>query len=452
VPACCCFSRKKNRLSSTAPRLLTSALGMLAISNHFSSGFESTLQSTASVVRKGSSWGYAEDPLVAAAACGAARQQRVSLLLGEYRQSAQGITLPVVFRVLRDHGIRGCGPDGYLGCDVCAHAGSSPVRVSQTTASMVVRLASGGFTVWVTGTAAPCTSVFKPLLLTCSLPDHTLSHAGEDQRDALVKPVVPVVPSVILGGSRPGPRADEQSLWWRHERARRRHILSLPALAETMAAARDSLEQSFIQRLLPFTAPQRSSTSDVDGSLKRSSRSPHRAGSTAAANSSDGFSSDSEWEHIASRATSPPRSPKPNAGPVAAAILLDDILPARLAQQAAQAVQECWTQSEEFEALLSTVVVHPSLPSGPATGLGSRALHAAPTCTPLSSFQALLFALLSIAPLSDHFYAASWFFADRTAGLPQGSPEVPRKTAVLFATLTTLATAVVVGVVRWLWS
>ena len=44
------------------------------------------------------------------------------------------------------------------------HAGAPPVRSSQTTCSMVVHITRGALpTAWVTGTSAPCTSVFKPL-------------------------------------------------------------------------------------------------------------------------------------------------------------------------------------------------------------------------------------------------------------------------------------------------
>ena len=52
---------------------------------------------------------------------------------------------------------------GLAGASVCMHAGWGPIRVSQTTASMVVELSEDkADTLWFTHTAAPCTSVFVP--------------------------------------------------------------------------------------------------------------------------------------------------------------------------------------------------------------------------------------------------------------------------------------------------
>ena len=70
--------------------------------------------------------------------------------------------------VLRDH--RGIDPATWrpdVGTDrtICMHAHPSVGRRGQTTAAMVSELRAGGAVHWVTGTAAPCTSVFKPVLL-----------------------------------------------------------------------------------------------------------------------------------------------------------------------------------------------------------------------------------------------------------------------------------------------
>jgi dipeptidase len=95
--------------------------------------------------------------------------------------------------VLRDHA--GAHPryswlNGALA--PCAHAGGLVVN-TQTTASWVSELMPGNVQHWATGTAAPCTSPFKPVAV--------------DEPVAL--------------GPAPGDRDDGQSLWWRHERLHR---------------------------------------------------------------------------------------------------------------------------------------------------------------------------------------------------------------------------------------
>ena len=97
---------------------------------------------------------------------GRGRQCRTAALL----EAKQGrLSAADLLGVLRDHG-PGAGPAwtparGLMGATVCDHAGFGPVRISQTTGSMVSHLAPDVQTHFVTGTAAPCTSVFKPVWL-----------------------------------------------------------------------------------------------------------------------------------------------------------------------------------------------------------------------------------------------------------------------------------------------
>ena len=143
--------------------------------------------------------------------------------------------VPTAMRLLRDHGDVGPGwspASGLLGQDVCAHAGFGPVRISQTTGSMVVHLADGLVTAWVTATAAPCTAVFKPVWFDGGLPEE---------------------PS-------PTGRYDPATLWWRHEDLHRETLRDYPARHARYAGARDAMEREFLARAekaAAGTAPDR---------------------------------------------------------------------------------------------------------------------------------------------------------------------------------------------------
>lgn len=173
------------------------------------------------------------------------------------RLSAHGpASVTDAFAALRDHSVRGgCMPDrGMLGVDVCMHAGGPPVRVSQTTGSMVSVIPRGatsskGIVHWVTGTSAPCLSVFRPLSLDAAL-DRAASEAarGADGGDAAWN-------RGCLFGPAPhgGPKAQWDggaSLWWRFEVLHRNCLLDWPARAlAVVAPARDELERAFIEEV-----------------------------------------------------------------------------------------------------------------------------------------------------------------------------------------------------------
>jgi secernin len=120
-----------------------------------------------------------------------------------------------LMRVLRDHG--GLSPaysplTGAMGAP-CMHAGGT-IRSSQTTASWVSELSPAGQRHWVTATAGPCTSIFKPV------------RVGEP---------------VDLGPA-PTDRFDARTLWWRHELLHRRCDADLRGLLPLFAAERDEVE------------------------------------------------------------------------------------------------------------------------------------------------------------------------------------------------------------------
>ena len=125
-------------------------------------------------------------------------------------------------KVLRDH--EDVGPDwspahGLSGATVCMHAGFGPLRLHQTTGSMVSHLAPEVQTHYVTGTAAPCTSIFKPVWLGAPLPDT---------------------------GPAPTSSYDEATLFWRHETLHRATLRDYATRIQLYRYARDTLERQFL--------------------------------------------------------------------------------------------------------------------------------------------------------------------------------------------------------------
>ena len=127
-----------------------------------------------------------------------------------------------LFRLLRDHGPTGDTPhyswfNGGLSAP-CVHAGGLLAN-SQTTASWVAQLTPGGARHWVTGTAAPCTGLFKPVSVLDPL---DVGSAGTD-------------------------RADSGGIWWRHE-VLHRSVLRDPAQQlPHYVGERDRVEQRWLQ-------------------------------------------------------------------------------------------------------------------------------------------------------------------------------------------------------------
>jgi hypothetical protein len=121
-----------------------------------------------------------------------------------------------LMRALRDHGE---GPEPHYRllngamAAPCMHAGGL-VAASQTTASWVAELRHGAIRHWVTGTAAPCLGLFKPVRV-------------EDP---------------LALGSPPTDRADSRSLWWRHERLHRQVMRDPARLRPVFVGERDAIE------------------------------------------------------------------------------------------------------------------------------------------------------------------------------------------------------------------
>ncbi|MGO9196139.1 MAG: peptidase U34 [Acidimicrobiales bacterium] len=135
------------------------------------------------------------------------------------RSASRADSPAALMTALRDHGE--CGAprwalvNGTLHAP-CVHAGGL-VASSQTTASFVADLRDRP-SYWATATAAPCTSLFKP---------------------------VRVDEPVDLGPA-PTNRFDPATLWWRHERLHRSTMADLPGLLPRYRHARDRTEAEWL--------------------------------------------------------------------------------------------------------------------------------------------------------------------------------------------------------------
>jgi len=142
------------------------------------------------------------------------RQARTGRLLQDVREVGD------LFGILRDHGEDTTWPryhwvnGGMAG--TCMHGGGL-IAASQTTGSWVSELRAAGALHWVTATAAPCTSLFKPIRYETP---------------------------VDLGAA-PGEGADD-SFWWRHEVFHRQVMVDPPALFPVFMEARDKVERAWL--------------------------------------------------------------------------------------------------------------------------------------------------------------------------------------------------------------
>jgi dipeptidase len=148
------------------------------------------------------------------------RQQSTSASL---RKKIPQLTIRDAFDTLRSHGIGNShwSPDhSVLDQQVCMHAGFGPVRNSQTTGSMVAHLTAGQEpTYWITATAAPCTSVYKPVWISSGMPDI---------------------------GPEPTAKMNSDALWWQHEKLHRTVLQDYARRIELFRQDRDQLEELFL--------------------------------------------------------------------------------------------------------------------------------------------------------------------------------------------------------------
>ncbi len=151
------------------------------------------------------------------AAVSACRTRRAMTSRGA---SAAGASAGSLMAVLRSHGGARWPEYSLLNGGMaapCMHAGGL-VAASQTSGSWVSELRGTGSVHWATGTAAPCTSLFKPFRV---------------EEPSELGPV-------------PSDRFDERTLWWQHERLHRWAVRDPEAAFPVFAAERAEVEARWL--------------------------------------------------------------------------------------------------------------------------------------------------------------------------------------------------------------
>jgi dipeptidase len=160
------------------------------------------------------------DPVITKFSAAASRN---SCTLDFLKAATKQFDVNAAMTLMRNHqgGNPDWSPHGKIaGSDVCMHAGFGPVRINQTTGSLVSRLAADSQTHWVTGSAAPCLATFKPVWIDAGAPDAYRTCAGV---------------------------YDENSLWWRHELLHRLVLKNYPENFSQYRSQRDEREERYLQ-------------------------------------------------------------------------------------------------------------------------------------------------------------------------------------------------------------
>lgn len=152
----------------------------------------------------------------------AAGKSRCSRSLDLMLRKTGEINIQTMASILRDHGGKADPTPGLAGADICMHASLGPIRGSQTTGSMIASLRSGNPLIFVTGTAAPCTGIFKPVWVDAP-PDLGFPPTG---------------------------KFDRANPFWAHEELHREVIRNYPERAVVFQLERDALEEEFIKGAL----------------------------------------------------------------------------------------------------------------------------------------------------------------------------------------------------------
>jgi len=150
------------------------------------------------------------------------RQNKAKMLL---KTNYFKMDVPLAMAHLRTHDEGDFSPSkALIGKSICAHVANSVTRnASQTTGSMIVHLTLEKPTVWVTATAAPCLSVFKPLWFT----------------------------GMVLPDLGPKPEAlfNKESFWWKNECVHRQILKDFKNRAAIIIPEREQLEARLLKNV-----------------------------------------------------------------------------------------------------------------------------------------------------------------------------------------------------------
>ncbi|TFG05888.1 MAG: hypothetical protein EU536_00660 [Promethearchaeota archaeon] len=147
-----------------------------------------------------------------------ARQQAT---LAGIKAAKGNLSVETVMNILRLHDKEPFRPDKASMASVCAHYNSK--TVSQTTGSYIASLSPDFQVHWLTGTSAPCISLFKPFFFEAPHSLETLA-----------------IPSLTN---------DNTSLWWTHEKLHRLALMDYPTRAPLIIEKTKALEQQFLQSI-----------------------------------------------------------------------------------------------------------------------------------------------------------------------------------------------------------
>ena len=170
-------------------------------------------------------------------------KQRRSCSIRKINETGAKTKIQDVFETLRTHRkADDFSPDqGLVGADLCMHSGFGPVRVSQTTGSMVVVQDNNNLIVWITGSAAPCLSIFKPMTL-----DNEFDYFGQP-------------PELYF---------DNNSYWWKNEIIHRKINMNYKKLSPEYITERNKLENLFLTKMENFNTDQNTISECFDDAKK----------------------------------------------------------------------------------------------------------------------------------------------------------------------------------------